>query len=204
MESPSAMLPPADVSCRNPARRGDGGRSRVGDVQPPMDAGFAQCPYGERDDVAPDPISSGTTPQGSGAGQAPQRRRHITWPSDNELHLLIETDRSPVLIDLSGTLDDRTGGALDPVIREVIDEGHLRFDLDIDHLDIVDPRGFDALSALRHSIVSAGGTLTRVYDHGPPQLEGPPPPSSGPRDGATSPRPGPTPALSGAIVGAGA
>jgi len=90
--------------------------------------------------------------------------RDGTWPSDNELHLLIDLDRSPVFIHVSGTLDARTGANLDPVIQEVIGEGHLQFDLDMDGLDVADPVGFATLSAVQHSIVAAGGTLTRCQD----------------------------------------
>lgn len=144
-----------------------------------------------------------TTPQLSSATEARQWRRDGTWPSDNELHLLIDVGRSPVFVHVSGTLDAGTGTNLDPVIREVISEGHLRFDLDIDRLDIVDPVGFDALAVVRRSIVSAGGTLSLVHDAQPP-VEGPPFPSSLSGYGATlTPRRAARTA-SGAITGPGA
>ena len=142
-------------------------------------------------------------PQRSSATNSTQLRRHITWPSDNELHLLIDVGESPVFIRVSGTLDGRTGTNLDPVIREVISEGHLRFDLDIDGLDIVDPSGLDALSAFRHSIVSAGGTVTRVHGNAPPPAQ--PPSSSFVPGYRITPSPlRATPVSTATVVGAGA
>jgi anti-anti-sigma regulatory factor len=156
---------------------------------------------GKHEGVAARPAMCGTTSEASSATESTQWRRTGTWPSDNELHLLIDVDRSPVLVRVSGTLDARTGINLGPVIREVIGEGHLRFDLDIDRLHIVDPRGFDALIAVRRSIVSAGGTMALVHGNRP-SAEGSPSPAQLCRSKKPSrPRTGQAPAAT--IVGTG-
>ncbi len=99
--------------------------------------------------------------ESASAQEADRWRWDGTRRPDDELHLLIDVDRSPVFIHVSGTLDARTGANLDPVIQEVIGEGHLEFDLDIDGLEISGPDGLATLSAVQHSILSAGGTLRR-------------------------------------------
>lgn len=102
--------------------------------------------------------------ESASAQEADRWRWDGTRRPDDELHLLIDVDRSPVFIHVSGTLDARTGANLDPVIQEVIGEGHLEFDLDIDGLEISGPDGLATLSAVQHSILSAGGTLRRAHD----------------------------------------
>ncbi len=157
--------------------------------------------FGQDDATASGLMICGTASKGSSTNESTQWQQDGTWPSDNEMHLLIDVGRSPVLVHVSGILDARTGRNLDAVIREVISEGQLRFDLDIDQLDIVDPNGFDALSAVRQSIASAGGTVTRVHGKSPPPVQ-PPSPSFVPPYRAMPP-PRAARARPGTIVGVG-
>ncbi len=167
-----------------PVWRRDTGRPHAAGNPVPAGSPVGRLPHSRRhDDTAPHPTVCRAASNGSTSTASTQWQRDGSGISDNEMHLLIDVSRSPVLVHVSGILDARTGWNLDAVIREVISEGNLRFDLDIDRLDIVDPNGFDALSAVRRSIISAGGTVTRVHD-GPQSPAQPPSPSFVPPDGA--------------------
>lgn len=95
------------------------------------------------------------------------------WLVDRRLNVTVDVSTTPVVLRLSGTLDAGTGANLEPVVRELIDQGHRRFVIDVDGLEIDVPGGGGiVLTALGRLVLGAGATraplsVTNPHHRGP-------------------------------------
>jgi len=81
------------------------------------------------------------------------------WHDDVALELWVDMARLPVLIRLTGTLDEATGPSLLSVVGDLLHQGVRRIELRTDGLNAVEPGGPAALRAAERMADRFGGRL---------------------------------------------
>jgi hypothetical protein len=79
---------------------------------------------------------------------------------DRALQLYVDTEHVPILIRLSGILDQATAGNVVPVVRELIADGGRDFELQTPALSVRDARATDTLADVRRLVLRSGGRFT--------------------------------------------
>ncbi len=92
---------------------------------------------------------------GGGGGWQPA----LVLRDDVELAVRIDVGHVPVTIHLEGTLDERTGATVVPVVSELISEGTRSFELETSELRAPDAGGTAILAEIRQTIRASGGCL---------------------------------------------
>ena len=83
----------------------------------------------------------------------------LAWKRDVALEISVDVERIPVTVRFAGTLDTGTAVNLVALLMELIDEGHIDFELQASELCVPDESGMEALTDLQHQLRKAGGNL---------------------------------------------
>jgi len=78
---------------------------------------------------------------------------------DTALHIWVDAEHSPILIRLSGTLNQATAVNVVPVVRELIADGGRDFELETRALYVPDAGGADTLVDMQRLVQRSGGHL---------------------------------------------
>ena len=77
---------------------------------------------------------------------------------DPALEIWVDVETVPVNIRLAGAVDRATGRTLYSVIKGLLREGYVDFDMQVD-IDTLGAAGFSSLADIQHLIKNAGGCL---------------------------------------------
>ena len=81
------------------------------------------------------------------------------WNDDVALELWVDVEQVPVLVRLTGTLDEATGPSLLSVVGDLLHQGVRHIELRTDGLSAVEPGGPAALRAAERMADRFGGEL---------------------------------------------
>ncbi len=122
-----------------------------------------------------------------GVGQVQGWQVPSVLSDDPSLTVSIDVGHVPITIHLGGTLDERTGSNVVPVVSELIAAGGRQFELDTTALGVPDEGGVAVLADLQLAVRASGGCL----QWGPPTVRYPSEPmdahSDRPVDARTAP-----------------
>jgi hypothetical protein len=82
------------------------------------------------------------------------------WMEDVSLHFFVDAEHSPVLIRLTGTLNQDTAANVVPVVGELIAQGDRDFELQTPGLCVPDGGGTKALTGIQRLVRRSGGHVT--------------------------------------------
>lgn len=93
-------------------------------------------------------------------GAVKDRRARQPWLAERSLEVSVDARRAPVVVRLHGTLDAGTGANVEPVIRELLGEGHRWFLVDLEGLDVdAKDQGPATVDALQRTLAGAGARV---------------------------------------------
>ena len=85
---------------------------------------------------------------------------NVPWMEDVSLHFFVDAEQSPILIRMTGTLDQNTAVNVVPVVGELIAQGGGDFELQTPGLCVPDGGGTRALATIQRVVRRSGGHVT--------------------------------------------
>ena len=85
------------------------------------------------------------------------RNPNAPWMEEVALQFYVDAERSPTLIRLSGILNQGTAVNVVPVVRDLIADGGVKFELQTRSLWVLDAAGKDTLAEIQRVVQNSGG-----------------------------------------------
>ena len=82
------------------------------------------------------------------------------WLDQVALEMSVDVERTPAVVKLAGTLDERTATSVRSVVSQLVVEGHRDLVVDISQLSVAGDLGLDALVGIQAAARREGGSVT--------------------------------------------
>lgn len=82
------------------------------------------------------------------------------WLDQVALEMSVDVERTPAVVTLAGTLDERTVTNVRSVVTQLVVEGHQDLVVDISQLTVAGDLGLDALVGIQAAARREGGSIT--------------------------------------------
>jgi anti-anti-sigma factor len=89
-----------------------------------------------------------------------------SWLDQVALEMSVDTERTPVVVTLAGTLDEGTATSVRSVVSQLVIEDHRDLVADISQLSVAGDLGLDALVGIQAAARREGGSVTWLCPSG--------------------------------------
>ena len=83
-----------------------------------------------------------------------------SWLDHVALEMSVDIERTPPVVTLTGTLDERTATSVRSIVSQLVVEGHQNLVVDVSQLSVAGDLGLEALVGIQTAARRAGGSVT--------------------------------------------